>query len=141
MLPMISSKGYKPITFQDFFNEDFLPSFTRNANTLPAVNIKEDEKAFKLEIAVPGIDKKDLKIDLKDDTLTIASEHKDEKEEKNNGYTRREFSYNSFCRSFYLPENIDVEKIDATYKDGVLEVSIPKREEDKKLRSREVKIS
>ena len=141
MLPMISSRGYKPLTFQDFFNEDFFPSVTRNAGNLPAVNIREDEKAFYLELAVPGMDRKDLKIELKDDTLTVSSEHKEEKEEKNEGYRRKEFSYNSFCRSFYLPENIDAEKIDANYKDGVLDVTIPKKEEEKKLRSREVKIS
>lgn len=141
MLPMISGRGYKPLTFQDFFNEDFFPSINRNTSNLPAVNIREDEKAFYLELAVPGIDKKDLKIELKDDTLTISSEHKEEKEEKNEGYKRKEFSYNSFCRSFYLPENIDAEKIDANYKDGVLDVTIPKKEEEKKLRSREVKIS
>jgi len=141
MLPMISKRGYKPLTFQDFFNEDFFPTFTRSANNLPAVNIREDEKAFYLELAVPGMDKKDLKIDLKDDVLTISSEHKEEKEDNGDGYKRREFSYNSFCRSFYLPENIDADKIDAGYKDGILEISIPKKEEEKKIKSREVTIS
>jgi len=136
---MITRNSYKPVTFQDFFNDDFFPTF--KASNLPAVNIKEDEKAYYLELAVPGMDKKDLKIEANDGALIISSEHKDEKKEKNDGYTRKEFSYSSFCRSFYLPDNIDTEKIDAIYKDGVLGISIPKKEEEKKLKSREIKIS
>lgn len=139
MLPMFSHKSYKPVTFQDFFNDDFFPTFT--SGNLPAVNIKEDDKVFNLELAVPGIDKKDLKIEVKDDVLTVSSEHKDEKEAGNDGYTRREFSYSSFCRSFYLPDNIDSEKIEAGYKEGVLNVTIPKKEEEKRLMSKEIKIS
>jgi HSP20 family protein len=142
MLPMISRRGYKPLTFQDFFNEDFFPTVTRNTGNLPAVNIREDEKAFYLELAVPGMNKNDLKIELKDDVLTISSEHKEEKEDNAEGYKRKEFSYNSFCRSFYLPENVDTEKIGANYKDGILDVEIPKKEEEvKKSKSREVEIS
>jgi HSP20 family protein len=132
MLPMITRRGYKPLTLSDFLNEDFFPTFTRNSNSLPAVNIREDEKAFYLELAVPGMDKKDLKIEIKDDVLTISSEHKEEKEEDLEGYRRREFSYSSFCRSFYLPEDVNGEDIGASYKDGILNVTIPKLEEDKK---------
>ncbi len=141
MLPMISSRSYKPLTLQDFFNDDFFPTLTKSSNTLPAVNIRESEKAFYLDLAIPGMDRKNLKIELKDDTLTISSEYKEENEEKNEGYRRKEFSYSTFCRSFYLPENIDSEKIEASYKDGVLEIEIPKKEEEKKVKSREVKIS
>ena len=141
MLPMISRRGYKPLTFQDFFNEDFFPVFPKNTGTLPSVNIREDDKAFYLELAVPGMNKNDLKIELKDEVLTISSEHKEEKEDNAEGYKRKEFSYNSFCRSFYLPEDIDSDKIDANYKDGILNVEIPKKEVEKKTRSKEVKIS
>ena len=142
MLPMIAKRGYKPLTLQDFFNEDFFPTFNRTASSLPAVNIREDEKAFYLELAVPGMDKKDLHIEIKDDVLTISSEHKDEKQEEQDGYKRKEFSYSSFCRSFYLPEDVNGENIGATYKDGILNVEIPKLEEDKKKqKTREVKIS
>ena len=141
MLPMISRKSYKPFTFQDFLSEDLFPTFNRTTNNLPAVNIREDEKAFYLELAIPGINKNDVKIELKDDMLTISAEQKEEKEEKNEGYSRKEFSYSSFCRSFYLPEDTDAEKINASYRDGILGIEIPKKEEEKKIKSREVKIS
>ena len=132
MLPMITRRSYKPFTLSDFFNEDFLPTFNRNTGSLPAVNIREDEKAFYLELAVPGMDKKDLRIEVKDDVLTISAEQKEDKQQDYEGYKRREFSYSSFCRSFYLPEDVDGDKIGAVYKDGILNVAIPKLEEDKK---------
>ena len=131
MLPMITRRGYKPLTLSDFFNEDFFP-MNRNTSSLPSVNIREDEKAFYLELAVPGMDKKDLRIEVKDDVLTVSSEHKEERDEDLEGYRRREFSYSSFCRSFYLPEDVNGEKIGASYKDGILNVEIPKLEEEKK---------
>ena len=132
MLPTIRTRGYKPLTLSDFFNEDFFPSLTRNSGSLPSVNIREDDKAFYLELAVPGMDKKDLRIEVKDDVLTVSSEHKEDKDENQDGYRRREFSYSSFCRSFYLPEDVNGEKIGASYKDGILNVEIPKLEEEKK---------
>lgn len=132
MLPMITRRNYKPLTLSDFFNEDFFPTFGRNTSSLPAVNIREDEKGFYLELAVPGMNKKDLRIEVKDDVLTISAEHKEEEQEDLEGYRRREFSYSSFCRSFYLPEDVNGEKIGATYKDGILNVEIPKLEEEKK---------
>ena len=142
MLPVITRRNYKPLTLSDFFNEDFFPTFNRNTGSLPAVNIREDEKAFFLELAVPGMDKKDLRIEVKDDVLTISSEHKEERQEDLEGYKRREFSYSSFCRSFYLPEDVNGEKIGATYKDGILNVEIPKLEEEKKKeRIRSISIS
>jgi HSP20 family protein len=132
MLPMITRRNYKPLTLSDFLNEDFFPTFNRNTGSLPAVNIREDEKAFYLELAVPGMDKKDLHIEVKDDVLTISSEHKEEKQEELEGYKRREFSYSSFCRSYYLPEDVNGDKIGANYKDGILNVEIPRLEEEKK---------
>ena len=122
MLPMITRRNYKPLTLSDFFNEDFFPTFNRNTGSLPAVNIREDEKAFFLELAVPGMDKKDLRIEVKDDVLTISSEHKEERQEDLEGYKRREFSYSSFCRSFYLPEDVNGEKIGATYKLSLIHI-------------------
>jgi len=139
---MITRRSYKPLTLSDFFNEDFFPAFNRNSGSLPAVNIREDEKAFYLELAVPGMNKKDLRIEVKDDVLTISSEHKEEKQDDSEGYRRKEFSFSSFCRSFYLPEDVNGEKIGATYKDGILNVEIPKLEEEKKKeRIREINIS
>jgi HSP20 family protein len=129
---MITRRNYKPVTLSDFLNEDFFPTFTRSATSLPAVNIREDEKSFYLELAVPGMDKKNLKIEVKDEILTISAEQREEKQENPEGYKRREFSYSSFCRSFYLPEDVNGEKISATYRDGILNVEIPKLEEEKK---------
>ena len=132
MLPMITRRNYKPLTLSDFLNEDFFPTFNRSSSSLPAVNIREDEKAFYLELAVPGMDKKNLKIEVKDDVLTVSAEQKDEKQDDYEGYRRREFSYSSFCRSFYLREDVNGERIGATYRDGILNVEIPKLEEEKK---------
>lgn len=129
---MITRRGYKPLTLSDFFNEGFFPTMHRSTSSLPSVNIREDEKAFYLELAVPGMDKKDLRIEVKDDVLTISSEHKEDRDQDPDGFRRREFSYSSFCRSFYLPEDVNSEKIGASYKDGILNVEIPKLEEEKK---------
>jgi len=108
---------------------------------MPAVNIKEDEKSYILELAVPGMDKKDLKIDINEDVLTISSETKNETEEEKDGYKRKEFSYSSFCRSFYIPDNVNRDKIGASYKDGILNVELPKLEEGKNKITKQIKIS
>jgi HSP20 family protein len=108
---------------------------------MPAVNIREDEKNYILDLAIPGIDKKDLKIDMNEDVLTISSETSNETEQSKDGYKRKEFSYSSFCRSFYIPENVNKDKIEASYKDGILNVTLPKQEEEKSKISKEIKIS
>jgi HSP20 family protein len=141
MLPMITRRSYKPFLWSNLFDDDFFPVVSQRNTFMPAVNIKEDEKKFVLDLAVPGIDKKDLKIEIHEDVLTISAENKNEKEENHDGFKRREFSYSSFCRSFYLPENVNKDNIDANYKDGILTVSLPKEEEEKAKISREVKIS
>ena len=110
-----------------------------NNSDVPAVNIQEDEKYFLLELAVPGMKKDDFKIDLENQVLTIFSEIKEETEETENNYTRREFVYNSFSRSFTLPKSIVAEKIKADYKDGILKISLPKNKETKL--SREIKVA
>ena len=141
MLPTISRRTFRPFYMPNIFDDDFLPTLTSRASTMPAVNIREDEKNYPLELAVPGIDKKDLKIDINEDVLTISSETKNETEESNDGYKRKEFSYSSFCRSFYIPENADRDNIEANYKDGVLLIGLPKQEEEKNKITRQVKIS
>ena len=99
--------------------------------TVPAVNIKETETDFTVELAVPGKKKDDFNVEVNNDVLTISSETKTENEEKANDgkYTRREFSYSSFKRSFTLPETVDEDKIKASYEDGVLRLALPKKEE------------
>jgi len=141
MLPIITRRSYRPFFMPSIFEDDMFPTVSGGANiSKPAVNIKEDEKKYSLELAVPGIDKKDLKIEVNEDILTISMEQKQEKEEEVQGYKRREFSYSSFCRSFYLPDDTNRDKIDASYKDGVLTVDLLKTEEKAKL-SKVVKIS
>jgi HSP20 family protein len=141
MLPMITRRSYKPFLWSNLFDDDFFPVVPSRSTSMPAVNIKEDEKRFTLDLAVPGIDKKDLKIEISDDIITISSEQKLEKEENGDDFKRREFSYTSFCRSFYLPENVNKEKIEANYKDGILSVVLPKEEEEKTKLSKQIKIS
>lgn len=141
MLPTIAKRNFRPFYMGSIFDDDFLPVMTNTTSSMPAVNVKEDEKKFELDLAVPGIDKKELKIDINEDVLTISSETKNESEENKDGYKRKEFSYSSFCRSFQIPENVSKDKIEANYKDGVLSVTLPKNEEEKHKISRQVKIS
>jgi HSP20 family protein len=141
MLPTISKRGFRPFYMGTVFDNDFFPLMSNHTSPMPAVNIREDDTRFILDLAVPGIDKQDLKIDINEDVLTISSETKNESEENRDGYRRKEFSYSSFCRSFQIPENVKREKIEANYKDGILSVSLPKFEEEKNKISRQVKIS
>jgi len=117
-------------------------NFSSTNTSLPAVNVKETNDEFLIELAAPGMEKKDFKINFKNNVITISSEKENNKEEKNENYTRREFSYQSFQRSFTVPENAIVsEKIEAGYNNGILEVKLPKREEVKPQPEREIKIS
>ncbi|WP_350292353.1 Hsp20/alpha crystallin family protein [uncultured Croceitalea sp.] len=121
------------LLFPSLMNDIFKPDWfggTENLNTnIPAVNIKENEADFELELAVPGFKKDDLKVEIDDNVLTISSEAKSENETKEGNYTRREFSFASFKRAFILPETIDEVKINANYEDGILRFSLPKKEE------------
>jgi HSP20 family protein len=141
MLPVITRRSYKPFLWSGLFDDDFFPVVSQRNTSMPAVNIREDEKRFTLDLAVPGMDKKDLKIEIHEDVITISSEHKEEKVETREDFKRREFSYSSFCRSFYLPENVNKDKIEANYKDVILTVELPKEAEEKAKISRQVKIS
>ena len=121
--------GVIPSIFDDLFDDDFFRvpvAFTRG-NLFPAVNISENDVNFVVEMAVPGLKREDIKVNLEKGLLTISFEKKEEHEEKQN-YTRREFVYQSFKRSFSIPEDkIDVEKISGDYKDGVLKITLPKK--------------
>jgi HSP20 family protein len=141
MLPTITTRSFRPFYMPDFFENDFFPELATRASSMPAVNIREDDKNYVLDLAIPGIDKKNLNIDTNDDVLTISSEVKNESEKSVDGYKRKEFNYSAFCRSFYIPENVNREKIEANYKDGVLSISLPKQEEDKNKITRNIEIS
>ena len=106
----------------------------------PAANIIENENDFSIELAVPGMSKEDFNIKLEDDILTISSEQKEMEEKDEKNFTRREFRYDGFSRSFTLPEIVDQEKIKADYKNGVLNLMLPKSKEAK-VKGREIKIS
>jgi len=141
MLPTITRRSFRPFYMPNIFDEDLFPVVTNRTSSMPAVNIRENDKNYVLDLAIPGIDKKDLKIDINEDVLTISSETKNESEESSDGYKRKEFSYSSFCRSFYVPENVTREKIEANYKDGILSVALPKMEEEKSKINRKIEIS
>jgi HSP20 family protein len=141
MLPTISRKSFKPFYMSNLFDDDFFPVFQNRTSSMPAVNIREDDNKYSLELAVPGMDKKDLKININEDVLTISSESKNETEENRDGYRRKEFSFTSFCRSFIIPDNVNKDKIEAGYKDGILNVSLPKQDEEKSKISKQINIS
>lgn len=136
-----------PGLFDDFFNGDLMDwrslNYSNTNTTLPAVNVKETAENFVVEMAAPGMKKEDFKIELNNNVLTISSEHKNEREEKDGEkYTRREFSYQSFQRSFTLAKDaVDADNIQAKYENGVLKLSIPKREEAKQKPARLIDIS
>ena len=130
-------------TFTDLLENierNFLGRVDEYTGDVPAVNIKEEKDKFVLEMAAPGMKKDDFQINLDNYQLTISSEKKEEKKEKEDNYTRREFLYSSFSRSFTLPKTVDIEKIKADYKNGILSVVLPKKEEEAKL-TKQIKIS
>lgn len=130
--------------FDDFSLTDFPSLFTSNFNTgmsLPKVNIKEVADAYIVEMAVPGLKKSDFNINIDNHILSISAELNEEHEDNDEGYTRREFGYSSFKRTFTLPETVDDGKINAKYNEGILYVHLPKKEEAKQKPARTIKIS
>ena len=112
-----------------FFNESVARTGGSTAYSfVPKVDVFEDEKAFEVQVAVPGMNKEDFKIDINEDRLTISGERKYSKEKKENNFRSIETSYGSFSRTFALPDNIDVNKIEAAYNNGILELTLPKDE-------------
>jgi HSP20 family protein len=141
MLPTITRRTFSPFYMPSIFDDDLFPSLSTRSSSMPAVNVREDEQHYFLELAVPGIDKKDLKIDIDQDVLIISSESKSENEENKEGYKRKEFSYSSFCRSFYIPDNVNKDSIGANYKDGILLIDLPKQAEEKNKVTKQIEIS
>lgn len=134
-----------PNYVNEFLNRDWLDwrthHFSPTNTTLPSVNIKEGTDEFEVNMAAPGLDKKDFKIELDNGVLTISSEKKVEKEiKKGQKFTRREFSYQSFNRTFTLPDIVEADKISAKYENGILKVVIPKKEEAKIRPARSIDI-
>lgn len=130
--------------FDDFFTRDLFdwPSSSNTGTTIPKVNIQETDNDFKVEMAAPGMKKEDFKVELDSNMLTISSEFSKEDEYQDHGkYSRKEFSYQSFQRSFRLPETVEPDKIKAKYENGILHLLIPKREEAKRKPARTISIS
>jgi HSP20 family protein len=136
-----------PQFFDDFFSKDLfdwgLLNHSSTNTTLPSVNILENNDAFMVEMAAPGMDKKDFQIELDNETLTISSQkERADGLKENERYTRREYSYQSFRRSFLLPKKVvDESHIEARYDDGILRILIPKKEEAKALPPRQIAIA
>ena len=135
-----------PSLLNRFFEGDLMDwsssNFAGTNSTMPAVNIRETDHDYLIEVAAPGMKKDDFKVNYENGRLTISSEKKDENEEKSGTFTRKEYSYQSFQRSFTVPETIvNGEKINAKYSDGILHITLPKRDEIKPKPAKEIKIS
>ena len=132
-----------PSLFNDFFEGVFNNDLMNREmmRYVPSVNIAERKDDFRIELAAPGYTREDFKVEHDNGVLTISSEKKNEKSDTDDRYTRQEFSYASFKRTFSLPEYVDADKISAEYKNGLLMLTIPKKEEAKQKPVREIKIS
>ena len=129
--PALREQEWFPVTFrrlmddfmnvERFFDDDFI-----KGSFMPAVNIKDNDKVYEVEVVAPGMTKEDFNVRIENGMLCIGAERKEEKEEKEEHYNRREFLFNSFQRSFVLPENVDENNIDAKYKDGILYLTMKK---------------
>lgn len=122
--------GLLPDIFEDFFRpwDRFNGNFWGRMLTVPAVNIVERDNDYRVELAAPGLRKDDFRINLEGDMLTISCEKKEEREEREDTYTRNEYNYSSFSRSFNIPEEVEADRIKANYEDGILQLSLPKKE-------------
>ena len=115
----------------DFFDDDrFFNSPWLTGQSTPAVNVKENDKNFEIELAAPGYNKNEFNISMEDGLLTISAERKEESEKKEDKYTRREFGYSSFSRSFHLPKNVSENDVQASFENGVLKLRINKKDSD-----------
>jgi len=141
MLPVMFKNSWFPTVFDEFLNSDVTPSTC--TTTAPAVNVKEDEKAYTMEVAAPGIKKEYCRVSLNEDgNLSIAIENKMEhkEEDKKQHYLRREFSYTNYQQNYSLPEDVVKDNISARVENGILTVTLPKQEKEAKV-SKSIEIS
>lgn len=145
MKPVKTSKNEELTApnWSDFFTDRVFSNLWpfHGTDLFPAVNIKESDEAFHTEMAVPGFSKKDFKIDVEGSYLTISAEKERETNESNERYTKKEFESKSFSRTFNLPENVDEDKIEAVYQEGMLQLTIPKKEKSKPTLKKKIQIS
>jgi len=155
-MSLVTFKRRRPwgnLVTSDFFeNDDFFDNrlwnrvlsndyFWNGKNMEPALNIKENDNNFEIELAAPGFAKKDFNVTIEDNCLNISAEKSEEKEKKEDNYTRREFNYNTFQRSLQLPESVKEEDVKAQYKDGILSFKLNKKEETKKHKTKVIEVS
>ncbi|MCF8335771.1 MAG: Hsp20/alpha crystallin family protein [Bacteroidales bacterium] len=142
MIPMLRNKRFLPSFEDDVFGKDFLKDFFdfENNPSVPDVNVKESKDQYTIEVAAPGMDKKDFNVDIQNNMLVISSEKESKDQEEEENYLRREFSYTSFQRSFSIPETVDADNIKAKYDNGVLYVELPKKKEAVEKASKQIKI-
>lgn len=129
-----------PSIMDDFFNTNWNFDIPTYSNSLPAVNIKENDKEFSLQIASPGLNKEDFQVSFEENVLSIEVVKKDDVKKNNTDFTRFEFDYNSFKRSFIIPESVETSKIEALYLNGVLNINLPKKKEAQPLPKKLIKI-
>lgn len=147
MNPLMRTSNNLPSLIENFFGRDVNDFFNSNmpaVSNVPAVNVVEHQDGFRIEVAAPGLKKEDFKLNLNHNNLSISAYQETKKEEQdqtNEKYTRREFSYSSFQRTFTLPTSVDADHIQASYADGVLKIEIPKREEAKVKPPRQIEIN
>ena len=141
MMPMMRSNNWIPAVFNDLFNTEFLPKVSATA---PAINVKESDKAYTVELAAPGMKKEDFNVHINDEgNLVVKMEHKEEQkeEDKNTRYLRREFSYSKYEQTLILPDDVEKDAISARVDNGVLTVELPKVVEEKVKVSRQIEIA
>ena len=134
-MPIVFDEFFRPWT--DWFNTSNLVGRVLN---VPAVNIAEHKNEYQVSVAVPGMKKNDFKIDVEGNVLTISSEKEETTEDTEGQFTRREYNYSSFTRSFTLPDEVNKENIEAKYEDGVLKITMPRKEDAKRLLAKQVPI-
>ena len=134
----LDKQGGIPSLFNDILNDFWTP---RESKWMPAVNVTERADEYKIDLAVPGMDKKDFRVEVDNGVLTVSGERKDENKTEGDVFTRREFHYGSFMRTFTLPDDVDGEKVSASYKNGLLSITVAKNEEAKRKPKKMINIS
>ena len=140
MLPVMFRNNWMPTVFEDFLNSDFLP---RTSSTAPAVNVKESETEYTMEVAAPGIKKEYCRVGINDEgNLTVAIENKVEhkNEDKHHHYLRREFSYTNYEQNYTLPDDVERDKISAKVENGILTVTMPRLQKEEKKCAKAIEV-
>ncbi len=139
---LVKRDNFFPTILDDFFKpwNSWSESDFEKRFSAPAVNITENKDDYKIAIAAPGLDKHDFKIDVDGNLLTVSAEKEEKKDEKEKNFTRREYNYSSFSRTFTLPDGVNADKIDAAYENGELKLSLPKKEDAKKAATKSIAV-